>query len=59
MPKYSTIIFDMDGVVVDSEKVYMAADFEFLKRHQVPYNNEEIKDMLVGREIKNGTLTMN
>ncbi|MBL8029686.1 MAG: HAD family phosphatase [Candidatus Doudnabacteria bacterium] len=55
MPKYTTIIFDMDGVVVDTEKVYMKADFEFLKRHGTAYKLEEIKDLLVGREIKEGT----
>src|SRR5579864_613569 len=55
MPKFTTAIFDMDGVVIDSEPHYHKADRIFLEKYGHPYNAREISTLLVGRNLKEGT----
>lgn len=43
------ILFDADGVVIDSEKSWDAAQLEFSRRHRIPYHREKLKPLLAGR----------
>ncbi|MCU0784697.1 MAG: HAD family phosphatase [Verrucomicrobia bacterium] len=47
--KITTIIFDADGVVVDSEKIWDEAQTEFSRRHGIPYERAKLKPLLAGR----------
>lgn len=47
--KITTIIFDADGVVVDSEKIWDAAQVEFSRRLGIPYERARLKPLLAGR----------
>ena len=38
---WKAIIFDLDGVIVDSEPLHMAAFNQLLQRHGIPYRFEE------------------
>lgn len=53
--KYETLIFDMDGVVIDSEVLFDNADTEFFRRHGEVYNREEVALLLTGMHLKEGT----
>lgn len=50
MPRYTTIIWDMDGVLVDSERYWSDEDFFFLKR-AVPDWNQVDESLFVGRGV--------
>ena len=45
------IIFDMDGVVINSEPLYELADIAFLRRKGIAYNRESIVKTLLGRSL--------
>lgn len=45
----SSIIFDADGVVVDSERIWDKAQAEFSIQHGIPYERDKIKPLLAGR----------
>lgn len=47
--KITTIIFDADGVVIDSEKIWDEAQAEFSRRRGIPYERAKIKPLLAGR----------
>ena len=53
--KYDTLIFDMDGVVIDSEILFDNADTEFFRRHGAVYNREEVALLLTGMHLREGT----
>lgn len=53
--KYDTLIFDMDGVVIDSEVLFDNADTEFFRRHGAVYNREEVALLLTGMYLREGT----
>jgi len=55
MPKFTTAIFDMDGVVIDSEAHYHKADAAFLGKYGAPYDPKVISPLLIGRNLKEGT----
>src|SRR3981081_4463854 len=40
--KYKTAIFDMDGVVIDSERLFDDADSEFLSSHGLEFDIKEL-----------------
>ncbi|MBS4535749.1 HAD family phosphatase [Clostridium sp. D2Q-14] len=40
---FKGIIFDMDGVIIDSEPMYMEIDKKFFKDHDICFNDEEIE----------------
>jgi beta-phosphoglucomutase len=48
-PRIIAVIFDADGVVVDSEKIWDATQEEFAQRHRIPYERTRIKALLAGR----------
>jgi len=47
--RITAIIFDADGVVVDSEKIWDATQEEFARRHGIPYERNKVKALLAGR----------
>lgn len=52
---FDTLIFDMDGVIIDSEVLFDNADTEFFRRHGKIYNREEVALLLTGMHLKAGT----
>ena len=52
---FETIIFDMDGVVIDSEVLFDSANAELFKRHNKIYNQEEVASLLPGMHFNEGT----
>jgi beta-phosphoglucomutase-like phosphatase (HAD superfamily) len=50
-----TIIFDAEGVVVDTEPSWDAGQSEFLRRRGLPYDRALIKPLLTGRSLVDGT----
>lgn len=49
-----TIIFDAEGVVVDSEAIWDSGQTEFLRRRGHAYDRERIKPLLTGRSVAEG-----
>jgi len=45
----TAIIFDADGVVIDSEAMWNAAQDEFALRHRISYERARIKALIAGR----------
>lgn len=56
--KAKAIIFDLEGVVIDSEKLWTAADLLFLKKEGVDINKDqyerEVKMLLMGMAFNQG-----
>ena len=50
--KYSTIIFDMDGVLIDSEKIWAKCENSFFQSF-VPEFTEQDRINIIGGSIKN------
>ena len=53
-----TIIFDADGVVIDSEALWDAGQKEFLRRRGCTYDRETVKPLLTGRSVADGVRVM-
>ena len=49
------IIFDMDGVGINSEPLYDLADVDFLRRKGITYNRESIANTLLGKSLRDTT----
>lgn len=49
-----TIIFDGEGVVIDSEKIWDHGQEEFLRRRGIVYNRKHIKPLLTGASLVDG-----
>jgi beta-phosphoglucomutase-like phosphatase (HAD superfamily) len=49
-----TLIFDAEGVVVDTEPLWDTAQREFLERHGRVYERDEVKHLLAGRSSVEG-----
>jgi len=49
-----TIIFDSEGIVIDTESIWDKSQEEFLKRRGCTYNREKIKPLLTGRTVAEG-----
>jgi len=47
--KITALIFDGDGVVINSEHMWNAAQDEFARRHGIPYERQKIKALIAGR----------
>lgn len=47
-----SLIFDLEGVVVDSEKIWDKAQTELLKRRNLTYQKDEIKVLLTGKSSR-------
>jgi beta-phosphoglucomutase-like phosphatase (HAD superfamily) len=49
-----TIVFDGEGVVIDSEKLWDRGQQEFLRRRGATYDRAKIKHLLAGRSMVEG-----
>ena len=54
MPPIDTIIFDAEGVVIDTEGLWDAAQHDFLARFGETYDRSKIKHLLAGRSVVDG-----
>lgn len=54
----AAIIFDAEGVVIDSEAVWDRGQAEFLRRRGVAYDRELLKPVLTGRSLVDGVRVM-
>jgi len=50
-PKFA-VIFDMDGVIVDSNPYHAQAWIQFCKKYNVPLNEDEIPELIFGKTNK-------
>jgi HAD superfamily hydrolase (TIGR01549 family) len=53
-----TIIFDGEGVVVDTEIIWDRGQVEFLRRHGQVYDRDRIKPLITGRSVAEGVRIM-
>lgn len=53
-----TIIFDAEGVVIDSEAIWDKGQDEFLRRRGIVYRREVVKHLLTGRSLVDGVRVM-
>lgn len=53
-----TIIFDADGVVIDSEPLWLKGTAEFLARRGFAYDKEKLMHMMAGGSIEEAVRTM-
>lgn len=54
--KFDLIIFDCDGVLVDSEVISCRAHAETLTRHGYPITSDQVFDRFLGRSMRKATL---
>lgn len=54
----TAIIFDAEGVVIDSEGLWDCGQREFLRRRGVSYEREALKPLLTGRSLVDGVRVM-
>lgn len=45
----AAVIFDMDGVLVNSNPYHLAKWVDFLKHHQINYKEEELPELILGK----------
>lgn len=50
--RFTTAIFDMDGVVIDSERLFDEADSEFLTKHGATFDIKELALACAGMDVK-------
>ena len=55
-PQVDLVIFDCDGVLVDSEVISCRAHAETLTRHGYPITSEQVFDRFLGRSMRQATL---
>jgi HAD superfamily hydrolase (TIGR01509 family) len=55
-PKFSLIIFDCDGVLVDSEVISCRVHADMLTRYGYPITAEEVRRRFLGRTARDATL---
>ena len=53
-----TIIFDADGVILDSEKLWDKGQKEFLKRRGFKYDRDKLKHLMTSTSPAEGVLVM-
>jgi beta-phosphoglucomutase len=51
---HNTLLFDGEGVVIDSEKLWDRGQEEFLRRRGAIYDREKVKHLLAGRSMVEG-----
>lgn len=54
MNRISSIIFDLEGVIIDTEPLWDKVSEVFLKRRNILYERERIKPLMMGRTISEG-----
>ena len=52
---FKAVIFDADGVVIDTQSIYSKADSAFLNNHNVNAGSQEFEHLLTGVSLENGT----
>jgi HAD superfamily hydrolase (TIGR01509 family) len=52
------IVFDGEGVVIDSEPIWDKSQAEFLRRRGIPYDRQRLKPLLAGRSMREGALLL-
>ncbi len=52
------IIFDLDGVIIDSENIWDISEQEFLAKRGIFYKREEIKHVITGTSMKEAIVKM-
>jgi HAD superfamily hydrolase (TIGR01509 family) len=53
-----TIIFDAEGVVIDTESIWDLGQRIFLRRRGIEYEREKIKHLLTGKSLSEGASVM-
>lgn len=53
--KYHTVIFDMDGVVIDSAMLWNNSTTQLLASHGIEYNFAEVRPKVAGTSLKDST----
>ena len=53
-----TIIFDADGIVLDSEQAWVKGTTEFLKRKGFIYDKERLMPLMIGGSVEGGVRIM-
>ena len=48
------IIFDLEGVIIDTESLWDKASAQFLRNHGFLYQREKVKPLMMGRTIEEG-----
>jgi HAD superfamily hydrolase (TIGR01509 family) len=58
LPIIQGILFDAEGVVIDTEAAWDAAQEQFLGRRGIPYERSKLKPLLSGRTLAEGASVM-
>jgi HAD superfamily hydrolase (TIGR01549 family) len=58
MKAFNTLIFDAEGIVIDTENIWDKGQTEFLRRRGFIYDRERIKPLLTGRSLAEGVEIM-
>lgn len=58
MGRLAAIVFDAEGVVVDTETIWDAGQAEFLGRRGIAYDRDLVKPLLTGRSAAEGVEVM-
>lgn len=53
-----TIIFDLDGVIIDSESIWDKSQAVFLERRGCTYDREKVKHILTGTSMVEGSIIL-
>ena len=53
-----TIIFDADGIVLDSEQAWIKGTTEFLRRKGFVYDKEKLMPLMIGGSVEDGVRIM-
>lgn len=54
----AAVVFDAEGVVVDTEGIWDRGQVEFLRRRGLEYDREAVKPLLTGRSVAEGVEAM-
>ena len=57
--RLEAIIFDLEGTIIDTEKIWDETDAEFLRRHDRVYDPNAVKHLLMGGTMENVPLPAN
>lgn len=53
-----SVIFDLEGVIIDTEPLWDQVSVIFLQRHNAVYNREQTKPLLMGKTLAEGVRIM-
>lgn len=54
MNNIKTLIFDLEGVIIDSEPIWDDVDTEFLRRRGIKFAREKSKHLMMGKSLADG-----